>query len=119
MAFNNATAFVILLLAAFGLAAMLWVSISKSLQGLLQQAVNLPDATVFYTRSFLICLLLAAAAGTAGTAFDLKGDAKLMEFVWKIASGLESVFLYLLWLLVGYLVLITVLVAVLRSRREQ
>ena len=119
MTSQNLSGFLILLLAAFGLTTVIWTTVSKSLQGLLNQVVKLPDGTVFYMRTFLIALLLAAASAGMGTEFDLKAGAHFMEYVWKIASGLENVFLYMLWLLLGYLALITVLVAVLRSRHEQ
>jgi hypothetical protein len=103
----------------FALTAVIWTAVSKSLQGLLNQVVKLPDGTVFYLRTFLIGLLLAAASGGIGTEFNLKTSDPFMEYVWKVASGLQNVVLYMLWLLLGYLALITVLVAVLRSRHEQ
>ena len=70
-------------------------------------------------RTFLIGLLLAAAAGGFGTVFNFKAADPFMEYVWRVAGGLEGVFECLLGFLLGYLVLITVLVAVLRSRHEQ
>ena len=115
----NLLSFSILLLLAFALTAVIWTAVSKSLQGLLNQVVKLPDGTVFYLRTFLIGLLLAAASGGIGTEFNLKTSDPFMEYVWKVASGLQNVVLYMLWLLLGYLALITVLVAVLRSRHEQ
>ena len=115
----NLLSFSILLLLAFALTAVIWTAVSKSLQGLLNQVVKLPDGTVFYLRTFLIGLLLAAASGGIGTEFNLKANDHFMEYVWKVASGLQNVVLYMLWLLLGYLALITVLVAVLRSRHEQ
>jgi len=111
--------FVILLLISLGLTYAIWAAVSKSLQGLLNQVVKLPDGTAFYLRTFLIGLLLAAAAGAVGTVFNLKADAPFMEYVWRVASGLESVCQYFFGFLLGYLVLITVLVAVLRAKHEQ
>ncbi len=115
----NLLSFSILLLMAFGLTAVIWTAVSKNLQGLLNQVVKLPDGSVFYMRTFLIGLLLAAASGGIGTEFNLKTTDHFMEYVWKVASGLQNVVLYMLWLLLGYLALITVLVAVLGSRHEQ
>jgi hypothetical protein len=115
----NLAGFGILLVISLGLTFAIWAAVSKSLQGLLNQVVKLPDGTEFYLRTFLIGLLLAAAAGGVGTVFDLKAGEPFMEYVWKVASGLESVCQYFFGFLLGYLVLITVLVAVLRSRHEQ
>lgn len=119
MTFYNLLGFSILLLMAFGLTAVIWIAISKNLQGLLNQVMKLPDGTTFYLRTFLIGLLLAAGYGGFGTEFNLKTSDPFMEYVWKVASGLQNVVLSMLWLLLGYLALITVLVAVLRSRHEQ
>ncbi|MGD1156881.1 MAG: hypothetical protein ABSA41_13750 [Terriglobia bacterium] len=116
---HNLAGFVILLLISLGMMFAIWAAVSKSLQGLLNQVVKLPDGTAFYLRTFLIGLLLAAAAGTMDTAFDVKAGDPFMEYVWKVASGLHSVCLCFFGFLLGYLVLITVLVAVLRARHEQ
>lgn len=116
---RNLAGFGILLLLSLGLTFVIWAAVSKSLQGLLNQVVKLPDGATFYLRTFLIGLLLAAAAGSVGTVFNLKAGDPFMEYVWRVASGLESVCQYFFAFLLGYLVLITVLVAVLRSRHEQ
>jgi len=115
----NLLGFSILLLMAFGLTAVIWIAISKNLQGLLNQVVKLPDGTTFYLRTFLIGLLLAVGAGGFGEEFHLKTSDPFMEYVWRVASGLQNVVLFMLWLLLGYLALVTVLMAVLRSRHEQ
>lgn len=115
---SNLAGFGILLLISLGLTFAIWAAVSKSLQGLLNQVVKLPDGTTFYLRTFLIGLLLAAAAGGIGTVFNLKAEDPFMEYVWKVASGLESVCQYSFGFLLGYLVLITVLVAVLRAKHE-
>ena len=115
----NLVGFAILLLISLGLTLAIWAAVSRSLQGLLNQVVKLPDGTTFYLRTFFIGLLLAAGAGGVGTVFDFKAGDPFMEYVWKAASGLESVCEYFFGFLLGYLVLVTVLVAVLRSRHEQ
>jgi hypothetical protein len=119
MASHNLAGFAILLLISFGLALGIWAAVSKSLQGLLIQVVKLPDGATYYLRIFLLGLLLAAAAGGMGTVFDLKAGAPFMEYVWKVAAGLEGVCAYFFGFLLGYLALITVLVAVLRPKHEQ
>ena len=119
MTSHNLAGFVIL----FGLALLLtfaiWAFVSKSLQSLLDQALKLPDGTAFYLRSFLLGLLLAALAGALGTSFALKPGDPFMEYVWKVAAGLQEVCEFVFAFLLGYLVLVTVLVAVLRAKHEQ
>jgi uncharacterized membrane protein len=119
MTSHNLAGFVVLLLISFGLALVIWAAVSKSLQGLLNQVVKLPDGATFYLRTFLLGLLLAAAAGAIGTAFNLQATDPFMEYVWKVGAGLESVCGYFFGFLLGYLLLITVLVAVLRAKHEQ
>ncbi len=119
MASHNLAGFVVLLMISFALAFIIWGTVSESLQGLLNQVVKLPDGATFYLRTFLLGLLLAAAAGGVGTVFDLKAGDPFMEYVWRVAGGLEGVCAYFFGFLLGYLLLITVLVAALRSRHEQ
>jgi hypothetical protein len=61
-------------------------------------------------------LLLSAAAGALGGSFDLRPDARFMEHVWKVAAVLSSTPSTLSLILLGFLVLMTVLVAILRQR---
>jgi hypothetical protein len=93
--------------------------VSKSLQGLLNRALKLPDGTTFYLRSFLLGLLLAAFAGGLGTTFDLEPGNPFMAYVWKVAAGLHEACEFFFVFLLGYLALVTVLVAVLRAKHEQ
>jgi len=119
MSAHNLTGFVILLALSLILTFTIWALVSKSLQGLLNQALKLPDGTTFYLRSFLIGLLLAAFAGALGTTFNFKPSDPFMEYVWKVAAGLHEACELCLGLLLGYLVLVTILVAVLRAKHEQ
>ncbi len=119
MSLQNLAGFVILLALSLALSFAIWALVSKSLESLLNQALKLPDGTTFYLRTFLIGLLLAASAGAFGTTFDLKPSDHLMEYVWKVAAGLQGVCEYFLGFLLVYLILITILVAVLRARHEQ
>jgi aminopeptidase N len=48
-----------------------------------------------------------------------EGFATFMEYVWKVAAGLEGVCSYSLGFLLCYLILVTVLVAALRAKHEQ
>jgi hypothetical protein len=116
---QNLAGFVILLALSLVLTFAIWALVSKSLESLLNQALKLPDGTTFYLRSFLIGLLLAAFAGGFGTAFDLKPSDPFMEYVWRVGAGLKEVCQYSFGFLLVYLILITILVAVLRAKHEQ
>jgi hypothetical protein len=111
--------FVILLVLSLLMALAIWALVSQSLEGVLNQAVKLPEATTFFLRCFLLGLLLAALAGSFGTTFTLKPDAHFMEYVWRVAEGLHDVCGYFFGFLLGDLVLVTVLVAALRFKHEQ
>jgi hypothetical protein len=119
MSAQDLAGFVILLALLLLLTFAIWALVSKSLRGLLNQVLKLPDGTTFYLRSFLLGLLLAAFAGSLGTTFDLKPGNPFMEYVWKVAGGLDDFCRYFFAFLLGYLALVTVLVAVLRAKHEQ
>ena len=116
---HNLAGFLILLALSLVLTFAIWALMSKSLQSLLNEALKLPDGTTFYLRSFHLGLLLAAFAGALGTAFELKPDAPFMEYVWRVAAGLQGVCEFFFGFLLAYLALVTVLVAVLRAKHEQ
>ena len=116
---QNLAGFVILLALSLALTLAIWASVSRSLESLLNQVLKLPDGTTFYLRSLLIGLLLAAFAGGLGTTFNFKPGDPFMEYVWRVAAGLQEVCQYFFGFLLGYLILITVLVAVLRAKHEQ
>jgi hypothetical protein len=119
MTSHNLAGFVVLFALLLLLTLAIWALVSKSLQGLLNQALKLPDGTTFYLRTFLLGLLLAAFAGGLGTTFNLKPGDPFMEYVWRVAGGLHEVCEYFFAFLLGYLALVTVLVAVLRAKHEQ
>jgi len=119
MSSYNLAGFVILFALSLGLTFAIWGLVSKSLQGLLDQALKLPEGTAFYRRSFLLGLLLAACAGSLGTNFNFKPGDHFMEYVWRVAGGVQEVCEFLFAFLLGYLVLVTILVAVLRAKHEQ
>jgi len=119
MTSHNLAGVIILLALALLMTFGIWALVSKSLEGLLNQTLILPEGTTFYLRTFLLGLLLAALAGTLGATFNLKPSDPFMEYVWRVAGGLHEVCEYFFGFLLGYLVLVTILVAVLRSKHEQ
>jgi hypothetical protein len=114
----NVFGFVILLILSLGVAFSLQLLLTKSLRALLDEAVQLPPCTTFYTRLLAIGLFLIALSSSLDVKFYLKDDAAFMEYVWEIASGLSSVFGMTSLFLTGFLLMITILLAVLGRRRE-
>ena len=92
-----------------------YIIINKHLCTILDNVIKLPSCTVLYSRILLIGLLCTSIAASLGTSFDLKEDASFMEYVWRFASGLSDIFSSIFWFLVIYLIVITVIIAVLRK----
>ncbi|HYM75215.1 MAG TPA: hypothetical protein VE377_04485 [Candidatus Dormibacteraeota bacterium] len=89
-----------------------------SLRQLLEEVTGLPAATEFYLRSFAIVVFFVAAAACLGsTHSDLKSDSRFMEYVWSVAGDLQSVLQGIFGVLLGYVALITILIAALRRRQ--
>ena len=89
-----------------------------SLRQLLEEITGLPAATEFYLRSFLIVVFLVAAAASIGsTHSELKPDSHFMEYVWSVADDLKSVLQGIFGVVLGYVAMITILVASLRRRQ--
>ncbi len=116
---RNLYGFVVLFAASIGIAAVIYASVRKSLVDLLDEVARLPAATTFYSRLFLICVFFMALSTAVGTTFNLKAEAAFMEYVWVVAKGLSEVFRDIALFLLGFLVLATVLVVVLRGRNDQ
>ena len=89
-----------------------------SLRGLLEEVTRLPAPTDFYLRAFAMVIVFVAVAAVIGAGHtDLKADARFMEYVWSVASGLQEVFQNLLIVLLVYVGLVTVLLASLRRKQ--
>lgn len=89
-----------------------------SLRHLLEEVTGLPAATEFYLRSFVIVVLFVAASASLGAVHsDLKADSRFMEYVWSVADDLHTVLQGIFGVLLGYVALITILVAALRRRQ--
>ena len=116
---GNMTGFVVLAVLSIGTALSAFALLHRSARALLDEVVKLPSATVFYVRFLATGLLFIALAAMLGTHFDLKPDSARMEYVWKVAGGLSSVFNTTCLFLMGYLVLVTILVSVLRRGNDK
>jgi hypothetical protein len=103
---------------SIGIVALLCALTFRSLRSLLDEVIKLPSGTVFYLRMLFLILLLNVLSVVVNHQFDMKPEAAFMEYVWAAADALSSIFNYTSLLLLGYLVLITVLVALLRYKHD-
>jgi preprotein translocase subunit SecG len=111
--------FLVLLLLALAVPLVLYLPLRSSLRELLRHTVRLEAGVTFYLRSFLLVLFLSALSAAIGASFDLKPDARFMEYVWKMASGLSDTLEKTLWFVAIYLVLITILIATLKFKDDK
>jgi hypothetical protein len=100
------------------IALLTYKLLCEDLRRLLGAALKVPGGVSFFLRALLIVLLFSALAGSIGKEFSLKPDAHFIEYVWSVNSGLKDVLQNSLLSLLGYLALITVLVAVLKPKNE-
>jgi ABC-type spermidine/putrescine transport system permease subunit I len=93
--------------------------IRPSLQQLLEEITVLPAATEFYLRSFAIVVFFVAGSSALGSAHgDLSATSRFMEYVWSTADTLKSAMEGIFGVLLGYVAMITILVAALRRRQQ-
>ena len=109
----------VLILLSLTVPIILFFLLRTSLRKLLQQTVKVDAGVTFYLRSFLLVLFLSALSGAIGISFDLKSDARFMEYVWKGAEGLSWTLTQTLWYTAGYAVLITILIATLKIKDDK
>lgn len=114
----NICGFAVLSVVAIATALEIHFLLRGSLGVLLDEVVKCPSCTTFFTRVLAIGLLLIAVSSVLDTTFNLDADASFMEYVWRIAGGLSSVFYGVFLFLTGYIFVIMILVAVLRRRSE-
>lgn len=103
---------------SIGIVVLLCALTFKSLRSLLDEVIKLPLGTVFYLRMFFLVLLLNVLSVTINKQFDMKPEAPFMEYVWQAAEALSSIFCYTSLILLGYLIIITFLVALLRYKHD-
>jgi preprotein translocase subunit SecG len=112
-------AFLVLLALSLAVPIILFLLLRVSLRDLLQQTVKFQSGVTFYLRSFFLVLFLSALSAAIGTSFDLKSGSRFMEYVWKGAEGLSSTLEKSLWFVAIYVVLITILVATLKTKDDK
>ncbi|HVN19663.1 MAG TPA: hypothetical protein VMU05_12840 [Dongiaceae bacterium] len=88
------------------------------LRHLLEEVTALPAATEFYLRAFVtVIFFIGAAAALGSTHSDLKPESHFMEYVWSVADDMKDVLQGIFGVLLGYVAMITILLAALRRRQ--
>ena len=113
------SAFLILLVLSLAVPTILFLLLRSSLSDLLRHTLQLQAGVTFYLRSFLLVLFLSALSASIATSFDLKPDARFMEYVWKGAEVASSALEKMLWFIALYLVIVTVLIATLKIKDDK
>jgi len=118
MILENIWATVILFLLSLIVMLVVISTLRRHLYDLVNETVKLPSAAIFYVRTFAISVIFLTLATIVTCEFKFKANTPFMEYVWGIAGELEDVFRYISLFLLGYLLLITILVAVLKRKHE-
>ena len=104
-------------------AAIIICMIAKPMRALLGANSYMAPAKSFYVRAFGLTVFLGALASIVGrqplAAAEGQGHRAAMEYVWWVAGGLGSAFWSIALFLAGYVLLLTVLFAVLGRYRDQ
>lgn len=110
--------FVVSLLVALAVVFLVDRLLRPSLRKLLEEITGLPAATEFYLRSLVIVLVFVAASASFNSVHtDIKAGSRFMEYVWAEATDLQSVLEGVFGVLLGYVAVITILMATLRRRQ--
>ena len=112
---NNVVGYLVQLLLVTGLMILVFGLVRRSARSLLDDVVRLPAATEFYMRVLLLLLVFAGLEAAVGDRWDIKPDPALMEYVSNIAGTMGEALQTAFWLIMIYMVLMTVLTATLRG----
>jgi hypothetical protein len=113
---QNIIGFFILLIISIGASLLVYALVKKHLRSLLDKVIRIKAGTAFYIRVFLIGIVFIALSAALNVEFSLKKGAVVMEYVWKIADGLSTVFGQTTLYIFGYLILVTILIVGLRKK---
>jgi hypothetical protein len=103
---------------SIGFVLLLFWLLDPLLKRVLSELVGMPSATAFYSRIFLVWLLLIGIAGISTADFGLATDMAPMEYVWGVADFVSDVLGQVLIVVGLILATVTILLAALRQRSE-
>jgi len=114
-------ALLVLAAVAIAVAAAIAFLLVRPMRALLSSNAHLAPAESFYLRAFALTVMLGALAAVVGRSMPSPEKGKsmtAMEYVWWVVGGLEPAFLSIALFLMGYVVLLTILFAVLGRYRD-
>jgi hypothetical protein len=112
--------FVLAATASLGFVMLLYRLINGFLRSLLDDLLDMPAATSFYSRLLLVSMVIIGVAGISDASFEGLGeDAEIMEYIWRLIEFFGAVLTPVLIIVGLFLVAMTVLVAALKPRSEQ
>ncbi len=109
-------AWIVMAIIAIGLAVTITYLIRKPMRRMLGANSYIAPAQGFYVRTFTLAASLVALATIAGRSMpcpDQRKSMKAMEYVWWVMDGWEPLFWGIALFLIGYVVLLTIVFAVL------
>ncbi len=111
--------FVLAAIVSLGFVMLLYRLVNGFLRTLLDDLLNMPAATSFYSRLLLVSMVLIGIAGISDASFEELGeDAEIMEYIWQLIEFFEAVLTPILTIVGLFLVAVTVLIAALKPRSE-
>ncbi len=112
--------FVLAAIVSLGFVMVLYRLVNGFLRTLLDDLLNMPAATSFYSRLLLVSMVLIGIAGISDASFEGLGeDAETIEYIWQLIEFFEAVLTPILLIVALFLVTVTVLLAALKPRSEQ
>ena len=112
--------FLLAAIVSLGFVMFLYRLINGCLRTLLDDLLNMPAATSFYSRLLLVSMILIGVAGISDASVEGLGeDDEIMEYIWRLIEFFESVLSPILIIVGLFLVAVTVLLAALKPRSEQ
>ncbi len=115
-------AWIVLATLTVGVAITTVCLIAKPIRSLLGANSYMAPAQSFYVRALVLAASLGALATVAGKDMPCEDQRKAfaaMEYVWWVADGLEPALWSITLFLMGYVLLLTILFAVLGRYRDQ
>ncbi len=117
MAASRAIASLFTLALGLGVAWIVYTILARSLRELLDQVIRMPAGTTFYLRSLALVVTFISLSKFVISPSDTQTH--FMDHVWLVASAVSSMFEDVAYVVLFYLLLITVVLVVLKPKNER